>query len=340
MVKKFKIKVQHPRLNDEFFGFKKIEQYFINVLKKKKLSNAYIFSGIKGIGKATFAYRLARFILNKNNNLNSTDSLYISKENNIFKNIMDLSHPDINIIEPEEENKKINLEKIKSLDKIVYKTSLESEYKIIIIDSVDDFYTKKSFSSLLKFLEDCPNNCIFFLISHLFFKVPETIKSRCQKIYFNPIPDNTLRKWFENSDIIDKKNLDILINLSNGSLGKALKIINNNESFDIYLEAKKIINNLKNTSDADINDFFSLYNSDLLLEDFLLIIQVNIINSIKEIIKKRNDINKSIINVYISLFFELNKKISNFKLYDLDNLQTLNTIRYIFIKHSENLNKL
>ena len=56
-------------------------------------------------------------------------------------------------------------------------------------------------------------------------------------------------------------------------------------------------------------------------------------------LRKKNDIDKSVIDVYISLFFEINKKISNFRLYDLDSLQTLNTIRYIFIKHSENLNK-
>ena len=339
MIKKNKIEVKHPRFNDEFFGFKEIEEYFLDILKNKKLSNAYIFNGIKGIGKATFAYRLARCILNKDNNLKSIDSLNISKENNIFKNIMNLSHPDIKIIEPDNENKKINLEKIKLLNKFTFGTSLESDYKIIIIDSLDDFTTKKSFSSLLKLLEDCPTNCIFFLISHLLFKVPGTIKSRCQKIYFNPISDKTLRKWFEQSEIINEKNLDILINLSNGSLGRALDIINNNESFDIYSDAKKIINNFQNISKADIYDFFSLFNSNFLLEDFLLIIQKNIIQNIKELIKKKN-IDKTIIDVYISLFFEINKKINNFKMYDLDSLQTLNTIKYIFIKHSENLNKL
>ena len=107
MAKEYKIEIKHPRFNDEFFGFKEIEQYFLDILKKKKISNAYIFNGIKGIGKATFAYRLARCILNKDNNLESIDSLYISKENNIFKNIMNLSHPDISIIEPDDENKKM-----------------------------------------------------------------------------------------------------------------------------------------------------------------------------------------------------------------------------------------
>ena len=340
MIKKNIIEIKHPRFNDEFFGFKKIEQYFLDIIKKKKFSNAYIFHGIKGIGKATFAYRLVRYILNKNNNTKSPDSLYISIKNNVFKNIMNLSHPDLNIIESDEENKKIKLERLKSLDKIVYKTSLESNYKIIIIDSLDDFSIKKSYSSLLKLLEDCPINCIFFLISHSLFKVPDTIKSRCQKIYFNPISENMLRKWFENSKIVKKKNLNILINLSNGSLGRALEIINNNESFNIYSSAKRIINNFKDASKTDIDNFFSLFNSNLLLEDFLLIIQINIIQNIKELLIKKNDIDKSNIDICISLFFEINKKITNFRLYDLDILQTLNTIKYIFIKHSENLKKL
>ena len=122
-------------------------------------------------------------------------------------------------------------------------------------------------------------------------------------------------------------------------MGRAIEVINNNESFDIYLGAKKIINNFKNISKEEIDNFFSLFNNNLLLEDFLLIIQINIIQNIKELIIKKNDIDKSVIDVYISLFFEINKKISNFRLYDLDSLQTLNTIRYIFIKHSENLNK-
>ena len=149
-----------------------------------------------------------------------------------------------------------------------------------------------------------------------------------------------LRKWFENSKIVEKKNLDILINLSNGSLGRALEIINNDESFDIYSGARKIINNFKNITKTEIDDFFSLYKSNLLLEDFLLIIQINIIQSIKELIIKKNETDKIFIDAYISLFFEINKKINNFRLYDLDSLQTLNTIKYIFIKHSENLNKL
>ena len=336
MIKESKIEVEHPRFNDEFLGFKKIEEYFLEILRKKRISNAYLFHGIKGIGKSTFAYRLARCILGKND-LENTKSLYIPKEDKVFKNVMNLTHPDLKIIESDIENKKINIEKLKLINKKTFSTSLESNYKIIIIDSLDDFNSKKSFSSLLKLLEDCPINCVFFLISHSIYNVPATIKSRCQKIYFNPIPDFTLRKWFDK--LINDKNLDILIDLSNGSLGKAIELINNNEYFDIYSRAKNIITNFKEISKKEIDDFFSLFNNNLLLEDFLLIIQINIIQNIKKLILKK-DISKLLINVYISIFFEINKRIRNLSSFNLDNSQTLNSIKYIFIKHSENLSKL
>ena len=338
MIKESKIEVEHPRFNDEFLGFKKIEEYFLEILRKKRISNAYLFHGIKGIGKSTFAYRLTRCILGKND-LENIKSLYIAKEENIFKKIINLTHPDLNIVESDIENKKINIEKLKLINKKTFSTSLESNYKIIIIDSLDDFNSKKSFSSLLKLLEDCPINCVFFLISHSIYNVPATIKSRCQKIYFNPIPDSTLRKWFDKSKLINDKNLDILIDLSNGSLGKAIELINNNEYFDIYSRAKNIITNFKEISKKEIDDFFSLFNNNLLLEDFLLIIQINIIQNIKKLILKK-DISKLLINVYISIFFEINKRIRNLSSFNLDNSQTLNSIKYIFIKHSENLSKL
>ena len=83
-----------------------------------------------------------------------------------------------------------------------------------------------------------------------------------------------------------------------------------------------------------------MYDKNILLEDFLLIIQINIIKCIKELILKKNKINALMLDVYILLFFELNKKINNFKLYNLDSLQTLNTIKYIITKHSKKLIKL
>ena len=337
MKKNNKIEIKHPKFNDEFFGFDDIEKYFFDIYNKKRISNCYIFHGIKGVGKATFAYRLARFILNKDYS-DKSKNLYIPKEKNVFKNVMNLTHPDFAVFEPDDDKKTINLEKLEILNKFTYQTNLESEYKVVIIDALDDFTTKKNFGFLLKLLEDCPSNCIFLLISHSLHKIPDTIKSRSQKIYFNPISESILRKWFDNSELIEKRNLDMLIKLSNGSLGKALKIINHNDTFEIYSKAEKIIGDYNSTSNLEINNFFSFFNSNFLLEDFLSIIQINIRQKIDELIEKK-DVNKLIIDAYILLFFEINEKIKKFKNLNLDSFQILNSIKYIFIKHFESLKK-
>ena len=340
MIKENNINVAHPRNNEELFGFNHNEKYFLNLIKKNRISNNYIFNGIKGIGKATFAYRLARFIFAKQDVLDSTKNLFISKESKIFKSVENLIHPDLHVVEKDIEKKKINTEQLKLLDKITYVTSIESKYKIIIIDSLDDLTTKKSFSTLLKLLEECPINCIFILISHSLTKVPSTIRSRCQKIYFRPIPNEKIKQWFENSKIIDENKLNILINLANGSLGRALNIINNKEFFDIYIKAEKLIKNFKKCTTNEINDFFNLFNKQLSLEDFLSILQINIITFIKELLIKDEKFKKTNIETQIFLFKEIGKKINNFKSLDLDAIQTLNTLKYIFIKHSVQLNKI
>ena len=98
------LKVIDPRFNEELYGFNNIEKLFLNILKNDKLLNAYIFYGIKGVGKATFAFRLARFILNQEKN--SDDSLFVSKENKVFKSIASLSHPDFIFIYGDSSEKK------------------------------------------------------------------------------------------------------------------------------------------------------------------------------------------------------------------------------------------
>ena len=68
-----------PRLNNEFYGYEEIEDLFLKKIKNEKLSNSYIFYGIKGVGKATFAFRLARYLLNSDKNLINNKNLFIDK---------------------------------------------------------------------------------------------------------------------------------------------------------------------------------------------------------------------------------------------------------------------
>ena len=149
-----------PRFNDELYGFDKIEKMFLNVIRNEKLSNAYIFYGIKGVGKATFAFRLARFILNEDKKFDN--KLFISKDNKIFKSVSSLNHPDFILIDGNNGvTKTISADLLKTIQSSTYKTSIESKYKVIIIDSIDDITKSSSTNTLLKSLEDAPKSCIF-----------------------------------------------------------------------------------------------------------------------------------------------------------------------------------
>ena len=281
------LKVIDPRFNEELYGFNNIEKLFLNILKNDKLLNAYIFYGIKGVGKATFAFRLARFILNQEKN--SDDSLFISKENKVFKSIASLSHPDFIFIYGDSSEKKISTELLKTIQINAYKTSVESKYKVILLDSIDDISTSNSSNVLLKLLEDCPKNCIFLMISHSIFKVSKTIRSRCQNIYFKPINNKKFKNWFTQSKIIENKNIDIILSLSNGSLGRAMEIINTKNYFDIYHKVNKFIQNIETIENSDVEKLFSLYNSnEISVENFLLIIQFHITKVIKILTVKNN----------------------------------------------------
>ena len=143
-------------------------------------------------------------------------------------------------------------------------------------------------------------------------------------------------KWFQNSKLVDEKDINILINLANGSLGKALQVINNENFFNIYKEGEKIINNMANINKDEINNFFSLFDKNLEVDDFLKVIQIIIIQNIKNSFNENKNMDKKSVNAYISLFFEINKKLDKFKSFDLHDAQILETIKFIFIKHSEN----
>ena len=325
-----------PRFNDELYGFDKIEKMFLNVIRNEKLSNAYIFYGIKGVGKATFAFRLARFILNEDKKFDN--KLFISKDNKIFKSVSSLNHPDFILINGNNGvTKTISVDLLKTIQSSTYKTSIESKYKVIIIDSIDDITKSSSTNTLLKSLEDAPRNCIFLIIAHSISKVPKTIQSRCQKIYFNPVNNEKFKNWFIQSKFIDDKNADTILGLSNGSLGKAIEIINTKNFICICDQVDEIVKKIEEIDNDDIEKLFLMYaDNEINIENFLLIIQFQISKHIKGLIEKNHEIN--FLESYLSLFFEINKTFNFYKLYSLEPNQLLNKIKSCLLQYSKKYN--
>ena len=151
--------------NINLFGFNGL---FIELKKlhdKKVLPNKIIFSGIKGIGKATFAYHLTNYIFSHNEE-NKYDYInnIILENNYSYKLVKKNTHPNFFLITNDEGKINIQISKIREMINFTNKSSFNDDYKIIIIDNVEHLNIN-SVNALLKIIEE-PNNKIYFFLIH------------------------------------------------------------------------------------------------------------------------------------------------------------------------------
>ncbi len=206
-----------------------------SALSKEKISPAYLFSGPEGVGRKKTAQIFISYILDKNQNKESTK-----------RKIESNNHPDLLWIEPtytvqgksipQKQAKsesismksppQIRLKQIKEIIEFLGKKPFESEKSIVIIEDIERINESAS-NALLKTLEE-PNTGLFILITQKPEKLLSTIKSRCQIVPFTRLTDIQVKKIIEKLEIIEKTD-DIsrekileLIDFSCGSPGQYL----------------------------------------------------------------------------------------------------------------------
>ncbi len=264
-----------PKDNFYLLGHDEAEQFLLNAWKNNSLHNSWLFSGIEGIGKATLAYRFARFLLSADSNKRNTyPNLNIAPDNQTCRLIANNSHPDLKIIErdytdtdrrklmksikegtqlssEEMQNLKrstyIRVDDVRTINEFLSKRSSQDGWRIVIVDSIDDMNTASA-NAILKILEEPPHKTLILLISHNPNRLLPTIKSRCAKLMLKPLNDNNLSSLLRryrpelSEDIIKE-----LTAISSGSIGKALTYVDNN-ALSQYERLKNIIisgNNFK-----------------------------------------------------------------------------------------------
>ncbi len=210
----------------DYIGHDKYWSMFKNAYEQDSLHHGWILSGLRGLGKAGFARRMAVQILDP-----------LGQHNALFEAG---SHPDLHIvsrppkeapkagegISPDAELKRsINIDQIRKLQSILTTKAAMSDKRVIIIDAADDM-ERNGANAILKSLEEPPAGTIFILISHSSEKLLPTIKSRCQMMRFDPLNDEMLGRVLDHHipDIsADEKRA--LIKAGGGSPGQALAFI-------------------------------------------------------------------------------------------------------------------
>ena len=262
-------------------GFAK--KYMTNSIKKGKINHAYMFEGIEGIGKQTFANELAKFLLEAKHLENTPDCIRVKPDGNSIK-----------------------IAQIRNLQgDIVVKP--HKKYKIYIIDKAEKM-TIEAQNALLKTLEEPPEYAIIILIANNKESLLPTIRSRCEIIKFTPIPLVDIRDYLT-SQGIESNRANLLSSFSRGSMKKALELASSNDFYEMKENVQKYIEIILNKNMVEILDIPS--DMEQYKNDSITVLDM-MINYFRDIMISKENIDKNmIINADKVVFIQnMSKKIT------------------------------
>lgn len=249
-----------PRQTPNLIGHDEGEARFLSAWRSGRLPHAWLISGPRGIGKASFAFRVARFALSEGGNTEPAglfgdaapaDSLQLDPEHPIFRRIASGAHPDLMTLERSinpDTNKlrsSIAVDDVRKAGDFMRLTASEGGWRVVIVDSVDELNTNAA-NALLKVLEEPPERALLLLVSHAPGRLLATIRSRCCRLTLKRLPDQDV------ADLLAARRPGVpaedrlaIARLADGSPGKALSLVDDN-GLDLYRGIIALMTHLPN----------------------------------------------------------------------------------------------
>ena len=234
-----------PRENPDLVSHDAAERQMLDAWSSGRLHHGWLITGLKGIGKATLAYRFARFLLANgspsptedagpalfdNDELPTIgpDSLAIDPEHPVFHRVAANGHADLQSIGRgmSDDGKRmqtiIPVDKIRAAGHAMSLTAGEGGWRIIIVDGAEDMNPNAA-NALLKMLEEPPPRAILLLVSHAPGRLLPTIRSRCRQLKLSPLKNATVAALIGSyRPDIPEADRSTLTSLADGSIGRAL----------------------------------------------------------------------------------------------------------------------
>ncbi|THH37434.1 DNA polymerase III subunit delta' [Aliishimia ponticola] len=238
----------HPRDTPRLIGQAQAEAAFLTAFTSGRLHHAWLISGPRGTGKATLAYRIARFLLATPPQTDDglfgapppPDSLEISDEHPVSQRIRAGAEPGLRVVIRTENEKtgkmrdQIVVDDIRKLGEFFHLSMTDGGHRVVIVDSADDMNVPAA-NALLKMLEEPPADTTLLLLSHQPSRLLPTIRSRCRTLRTVPLPPADMRDALEQAAAELPDADTALAELSGGSVGDALRLINLS-GLEIYAE--------------------------------------------------------------------------------------------------------
>ena len=211
-----------PQKFEDLIGQDIVSETIINSIKLNKTPNAYLFTGIRGVGKTT----IARIVAKSLNCKNGIDNLC---RDNLCENCDGItSSSNIDVLEMDAASK-TGVDDVRDLIEFSRYGPTSSKYKIFIIDEVH-MLSKQAFNALLKTLEEPPEYLKFIFATTEIKKIPITVVSRCQRFDLSRIKSTELFNYIkkikekENGNVSDEA-LKLIVKISEGSVRDALSLL-------------------------------------------------------------------------------------------------------------------
>lgn len=180
--------VPEPRESYELVGCEAQERAFLDALGRGRLHHAWLLTGPRGVGKATFAFRAARRLLGAAPD-ESRGLLGAAPEDPVCRRIEAGAHADLTLLMRPYDEKRgrrkgaITVEEARKLPEAFAATAGEGGWRVAIIDAADDLNANAA-NAILKTLEEPPLKAVVFLVAHAPGLLPATVRSRCRKLSF------------------------------------------------------------------------------------------------------------------------------------------------------------
>ncbi|MED5531178.1 MAG: DNA polymerase III subunit delta' [Pseudomonadota bacterium] len=232
----------HPRKTKKLVGHKLVKETFLDSYRSGKMHHAWLIHGPKGVGKATLAWQIAKFLLDNQSPSNQKNKGLVSRR------IEALSEPSIFLCRKQFDKSKkrffqdISIDEVRKINHFFSLTNIASQWRVVIIDPIDDL-SNSAANALLKVLEEPPKGGVFFLICNNKENIVPTITSRCRLLGCSFLKQPEFEEVLSGLRHFDneKDNLISLFSLTNGSISKAMDFIFNN-GFTLFKRILEVIN--------------------------------------------------------------------------------------------------
>jgi DNA polymerase III subunit delta' len=220
----------HPRESFALLGQDVALDRAARALRSGRPPSAWLITGAPGIGKATLAYRIARYLLAYGATDAGPQDLSVAQDHQAARQVAAQSHPGLLVLKRAINQKTGKLMTVLSVDEIrrladfFGMTSGAGGWRVAIVDTADDMNDNAA-NALLKMLEEPPGNAMLLLLSNTPGRLLPTIRSRCQRLDLRPLEDAVLEKalaeYLPESGAAERASL---ARLSGGSIGAALTL--------------------------------------------------------------------------------------------------------------------